>query len=148
MNIHHSESKIASVGHLVQSSETKSRSTVRILTFIIPAKFGYYWPCICRNIGQHVFSHRVSMTTLSCRKRPRSHLSGTNSGSFVKVIEQSYKVSKYLVLWFQRPRFLKIGQSESKIASGGHLVQSTETKNFRKKEQRLQDGFTSKFQGR
>jgi hypothetical protein len=44
------------------------------------------------------------------------------------LIEQAYKVSKYLVLWFQRTRFLKIGQSESKIASGGYPVQSTVTK--------------------
>jgi hypothetical protein len=50
LKIHLSESTIASVGHLVQSSGTKSISTVQILTFIIPAKFGYYWPCICRNI--------------------------------------------------------------------------------------------------
>ena len=175
MKIHQSESKIASVGHLVQSSGTKSRSTVQILTFIIPAKFGYYWSCICRNIGQNVFSHRVSMTTLSGRKRPSSHLSDTNSGSFVKVIAVNSPI-KFQNIWscrFRKTRFLKIGQSESKIAFSSYLVQSTVTKmvmflpslvkfcsvvlkkiikilenleNFRKKGQKLHDGLSDLLQ--
>jgi hypothetical protein len=64
-------------------TSTKSISTVQILTFIIPAKFGYYWPCICRNIGQHVFSYRVS-TTLSGRKRPPDNPSWSFCPFFLK----------------------------------------------------------------
>jgi hypothetical protein len=36
-------------------------------------------------------------------------------------IDASYQVSAYLAKWFQRRRFLKIGQSETRIAYGGHV---------------------------
>jgi hypothetical protein len=36
-------------------------------------------------------------------------------------IDASYYVSYHLALWFQRRRFLKIGQSETRIAYGGHV---------------------------
>jgi hypothetical protein len=35
-------------------------------------------------------------------------------------INASYQVSVHLANWFQRRRFLKIDQSETKIAYGGH----------------------------
>jgi hypothetical protein len=36
-------------------------------------------------------------------------------------IDASYQVSVHLAKRFQRRRFLKIGQSETRIASGGHV---------------------------
>jgi hypothetical protein len=36
-------------------------------------------------------------------------------------IEASYQVSVHLAKWFQRRRLKKIGQSETKIACGGHV---------------------------
>jgi hypothetical protein len=36
-------------------------------------------------------------------------------------IDASYQVSVHLAKWFQRRRFLKIGQSETRIAYGGHV---------------------------
>ena len=36
-------------------------------------------------------------------------------------IDASYQVSVHLAQWFQRRRFLKIGQSETRIAYGGHV---------------------------
>jgi hypothetical protein len=36
-------------------------------------------------------------------------------------IDASYKVSVHLAKQFQRRRFLKIGQSETRIACGGHV---------------------------
>jgi hypothetical protein len=36
-------------------------------------------------------------------------------------IDASYQVSVHLVKWFQRKRFKKIGQSETRIACGGHV---------------------------
>jgi hypothetical protein len=36
-------------------------------------------------------------------------------------IDASYHVSVHLALWFQRRRFLKIDQSETKIACGGYV---------------------------
>ena len=35
-------------------------------------------------------------------------------------IDVSYQVSDHLTMRFQRRRFLKIGQSETRIACGGH----------------------------
>ena len=36
-------------------------------------------------------------------------------------IDASYQVSVHLVQWFQRRRFLKIGQSQTRIACGGDV---------------------------
>jgi hypothetical protein len=36
-------------------------------------------------------------------------------------IDASYQVSVQLAKWFQRGRFFKIGQSETRIACGGHV---------------------------
>jgi hypothetical protein len=36
-------------------------------------------------------------------------------------INASYQVSVHLAKWFQRRRLLKIGQSETRIACGGHV---------------------------
>jgi hypothetical protein len=36
-------------------------------------------------------------------------------------IDDSYQVSDYLAMRFQRRRFLEIDQSETRIASGGHV---------------------------
>jgi hypothetical protein len=36
-------------------------------------------------------------------------------------IDASYQVSVHLAKWFSRRRFLKIGQSETRIACGGHV---------------------------
>jgi hypothetical protein len=36
-------------------------------------------------------------------------------------IDASYQVSVHLAKWFQRRRFLKIDQPETRIAYGGHV---------------------------
>jgi hypothetical protein len=36
-------------------------------------------------------------------------------------IDASYQVSVHLAKWFQRRKFFQIGQSETKIAYGGHV---------------------------
>jgi hypothetical protein len=43
-------------------------------------------------------------------------------------IDASYQVSVHLVKWFQRRRFKKIGQSETRIACGGHVCKWFGTK--------------------
>jgi hypothetical protein len=43
-------------------------------------------------------------------------------------IDASYQISDHLAKRFQRRRFLKIGQSETKIACGGHVYQWIRTK--------------------
>jgi hypothetical protein len=43
-------------------------------------------------------------------------------------IDASYQVSVHLAKRFQRRRFLKIGQSETRIACGGHVCKWIGTK--------------------
>jgi hypothetical protein len=43
-------------------------------------------------------------------------------------IDASYQVSVHLAMQFQRRRFLKIGQSETRIACGGHVCKWIGTK--------------------
>jgi hypothetical protein len=43
-------------------------------------------------------------------------------------IDASYQVSVHLAKQFQRTRFLKIGQSETRIAYGGHVCKWIRTK--------------------
>jgi hypothetical protein len=43
-------------------------------------------------------------------------------------IDASYQVSVHLAKQFQRRRFLKIGQSETRIACGGHVCKWIGTK--------------------
>ena len=48
--------------------------------------------------------------------------SGRNEQSYRgPSIDASYQVSVHLAKQFQRRRFLKIGQSETRIACGGHV---------------------------
>ena len=48
----------------------------------------------------------------------RDEMSNLYRGPF---IDASYQVSVQLAKQFQRRRFLKIGQSETRIACGGHV---------------------------
>ena len=56
-----------------------------------------WWPCLLTNLDE-----------MSNRHRGHS-------------IDASYQVSVYLAKRFQRRRFKKIGQSETRIACGGHV---------------------------
>jgi hypothetical protein len=42
--------------------------------------------------------------------------------------DASYQVSVHLAQWFQKRRFFKIGQSETRIACGGHVCKWIRTK--------------------
>ena len=48
----------------------------------------------------------------------RDEMSNLHRGHSIDV---SYQVSVHLAKWFQRRRFKKIGQSETRIACGGHV---------------------------
>ena len=54
----------------------------------------------------------------SCLLTDRDEMSNLYRGPS---IDASYQVSVHLVKQFQRRRFLKIGQSETRIACGGHV---------------------------
>jgi hypothetical protein len=60
-------------------------------------KNGLWWPCL--------LTDRDEMSTLY--RGP--------------AIDASYQVLVHLAKWFQRRRFKKIGQSETRIAYGGHV---------------------------
>jgi hypothetical protein len=53
-----------------------------------------------------------------CLLTDRDEMSNLYRGS---AIDALYQVSVYLAMRFQRRRFLKIGQSETRIAYGGHI---------------------------
>jgi hypothetical protein len=48
----------------------------------------------------------------------RDEMSSLHKGS---LIDASYQVSVHLAKQFQRRRMLKIGQSETRVACGGHV---------------------------
>jgi hypothetical protein len=52
-----------------------------------------------------------------CLLPDRDEMSKLDNGT---LIDASYQVSVHLVKRFQRRRFLKIGQSETRIVCGGH----------------------------
>jgi hypothetical protein len=54
----------------------------------------------------------------SCLLTDRDEISNLYRGPS---IDASYQVSVHLAKRFRRRRFLKIGQSETRIASGGHV---------------------------
>jgi hypothetical protein len=54
----------------------------------------------------------------SCLLTDQDEISNLNRGP---AIDASYQVSVHLAKRFQRRRYLKIGQSETRIACGGHV---------------------------
>ena len=61
----------------------------------------------------------------SCLLTDRDEMSNTNRGPF---IDASYQVSVHLAKRFQRRRLLEIGQSQTRIACGGHVCKQVGTK--------------------
>ena len=60
-------------------------------------------------------SYQVSVVAMFVNR------SGRNEQSSEDIPDASYQVSVHLAKRFQRRRFLKIGQSETRIACGGHV---------------------------
>jgi hypothetical protein len=54
----------------------------------------------------------------SCLLTDRDEINNLNRGP---AIDASYQVSVHLAKRFQRRRYLKIGQSETRVACGGHV---------------------------
>ena len=87
---------------------------------MLPTKFRFIWPSGFR--GEDFFRNQ-SIRNKNCLWRPclltdRDEISNLYRGHD---IDASYQVLVHLAKRFQRRRFLKISQSETRIAYGGHV---------------------------
>ena len=87
---------------------------------MLPTKFRFIWPSGFR--GEDFFRDKP-MRNKNCLWWPclvtdRDEMSDRCRGP---AIDASYQVSVHLTKRFQRRRFLKIGQSETRIAYGRHV---------------------------
>ena len=80
---------------------------------MLPTKFRFIWPGGFR--GEDFFRNQPIR---NCLLTDRDEMSNLYRGPS---IDASYQVSVHLAKQFQRRRFLKIGQSETRIACGGHV---------------------------
>jgi hypothetical protein len=87
---------------------------------MLPTKFRFIWPCSFR--GEDLFRNQPirnkNCLWWPCLLTDQDEMSNLYRGP---VIDASYQVSVHLAKRFQRRRFLKIGQSETRIAYGGHV---------------------------
>jgi len=86
---------------------------------MLPINFGSFGQVVSE---EKIFKNRP-IRNKNCLWRPcllmdRDEMSNLHRGPS---IDASYQVSVHLVKWFQRRRFFKIGQSETRIANGGHV---------------------------
>jgi hypothetical protein len=86
---------------------------------MLPTKFRFIWQNGYR--GEDYLEINQSETRLlvaAMYANDRDEMSNLYRGP---AIDASYQVSIHLTKRFQRRRFLKIGQSETRIAYGGHV---------------------------
>jgi hypothetical protein len=87
---------------------------------MLPTKFQFIWTSGYR--GEDSLEINQSETRIACGGHglltDRDEMSSLYRGP---AIDASYQVSVHLAKRFQRRRFLKIGQSETRIAYGGHV---------------------------
>jgi hypothetical protein len=85
---------------------------------MLPTKFWFIWTSSFR--GEDFFKsayQKQELPVATCLLTDRDEMNNLYRGPS---IDASYQVSVYLAKQFQR-RFLKIGQSETRIACGGHV---------------------------
>jgi hypothetical protein len=87
---------------------------------MLPTKFRFVWPSGFK--GEDFFRNQP-IRKKNCLRRPclltdRDEMSNLYRGHD---IDASYQVSVHLAKRCQRRRFLKIGQSETRITYGGHV---------------------------
>jgi hypothetical protein len=86
---------------------------------MLPTKFRFIWPSGFR--GEDFLEINQSETRIACGGcllTDRNEMSNRYRGP---AIDTSYQVSVHLAKRFQRRRFFLIGQSETRIAYGGHV---------------------------
>ena len=86
---------------------------------MLSTKFRFIWPSGFR--GEDFLEINQSETRIACGGcllTDRNEMSNRYRGP---AIDTSYQVSVHLAKRFQRRRFFLIGQSETRIAYGGHV---------------------------
>jgi hypothetical protein len=87
---------------------------------MLPTKFRFIWPSGFR--GEDILEIGQSQTRIACSGHcllmDWDEMSNLYRGPS---IDASCQVSVHLAKRFQRRRFLKIGQSQTRIACGGHV---------------------------
>jgi hypothetical protein len=83
-----------------------------------PTKFRFIWPSGSEKIFRNQPIRNKNGMWRPCLLMDRDEMSNRYRGP---PIDASYKVSVHLAEQFQRKRFLKIGQSKTRIACGGHV---------------------------
>jgi hypothetical protein len=87
---------------------------------MLPTKFRFIWPSGFR--GEDFFRNQPirnkNCLWWPCLLTDRDEMSILYRGH---AIDSFFQVSVHLAMWCQRRRFLKIGQSETRIAYCGHV---------------------------
>jgi hypothetical protein len=127
LEINQSETRMACGGHVCKWIRTKWAVFIEYLPRMLPTKFWFIWPSGFR--GEDFFRNQPIRNKKGlwrpCLLMDRDKMSNLYRGPS---IDASYPVSVHLAKQFQRRRFKKIGQSETRIAYGGHVCQWIGTK--------------------
>ena len=92
---------------------------------MLPTKFWFIWPCSF--FGEDLKKNRL-IRNKNCLWWPCLLTDREDMSNLWPSIDASYQVSVHLAKRFRRRRFLKIGQSETRIACGGHVCLWIKTK--------------------
>ena len=85
---------------------------------MLPTKFQFIWPSGFREDFFKSANQKQKLPVAAMFVNGSDEMSNLYRGP---PIDASYQVSVHLAKQFQRRRFLKIGQSETRIACGGHV---------------------------
>jgi hypothetical protein len=114
LEINQSETRIVCGGHVCKRIGTKWALFIEDLPRMLPTKFRLIWSSGFRN--QPI--RNKNCLRWPCLLTDRDEMSNLYRGH---AIDASYQVSVHLAKRFQRRRLKKIGQSETRIAYGGHV---------------------------
>jgi hypothetical protein len=86
---------------------------------VLPTKFRFIWPNGFKGEeSKKSANQKQESPVVTIFVTDRDGMSILYRGP---LIDASYQVSVHLAKWFQRRRFKKIGQSETRIACGSHV---------------------------
>ena len=93
---------------------------------MLPTKYRFIWPSSFRGEDfLEIYQSEIRIVWRPCLLTDRDEISNINRGH---AIDASYQVSVQLAKRFQGEDLKKIGQSETRIAYGGHVCKRIRTK--------------------